>query len=344
MDRQTRLTAEMGKRLKSKRPREVYDVDMVAHLWANQSQTTARNGGSNNFYFLGDSIYSYGSHFIIARHVKNKRGKKAVLFNTSSFSSTTRGHQNVVRGAIATGTVIFHVPYLTHDVGSSIISNLTDYNQRILALGSLIEKARANKGSYIAQLDQLVTEANAYSKFYGQRRKFTANIEAERKKAAELDKANEKRRKARELIVQRENEVRYVKCRERLAEWMSGAEVPKYDFDSLVYSPLEADSEIKLRVVGDMIETSRGAECPVKHALRILPLIRSGRGFKRNGHSIHLGHFHVDSIDTEGNLVAGCHSIKRAEIERIADILQQGVPTIDGNVVLVEDAYDAPAE
>lgn len=49
------------------------DISQVAHLWANQLQESARNSG--NYYFNGDAIYSYGSHFMIAKHHTNKQGK-----------------------------------------------------------------------------------------------------------------------------------------------------------------------------------------------------------------------------------------------------------------------------
>lgn len=51
---------------------------MVAHLWANEKQESA-NG--SNFYFEGESIYSYGRHFEVGRIVRNKRGEKAYLIN-----------------------------------------------------------------------------------------------------------------------------------------------------------------------------------------------------------------------------------------------------------------------
>ena len=49
----------------TKRIRTVHPADMVAHLWAHKSQDFARNPG-HNFYFHGDTIYSYGSHFPVA--------------------------------------------------------------------------------------------------------------------------------------------------------------------------------------------------------------------------------------------------------------------------------------
>ena len=46
---------------------------MVAHLWANEKQESA-NG--SNFYFEGESIYSYGRHFEVGRIVRNKDGNE----------------------------------------------------------------------------------------------------------------------------------------------------------------------------------------------------------------------------------------------------------------------------
>lgn len=81
---------------------------MVAHLWANESQESA-NG--SNFYFEGQSIYSYGRHFEVGRIVRNKRGKKAYLINDRYYSSTTSRHQYYVREAIPTGSKVFSVGY-----------------------------------------------------------------------------------------------------------------------------------------------------------------------------------------------------------------------------------------
>ena len=79
---------------------------MVAHLWANEKRESA-NG--SNFYFEGESIYSYGRHFEVGRIVRNKRGEKAYLINDTYYSSTTSKHQYYVREAIPTGSKVFYV-------------------------------------------------------------------------------------------------------------------------------------------------------------------------------------------------------------------------------------------
>lgn len=88
---------------------------MVAHLWANESQESA-NG--SNFYFEGESIYSYGSHFEVGRIVRNKRGEKAYLINDIYRSSSTSKHQCCVRDAIPTGSKVFSVGYNMSNTGN----------------------------------------------------------------------------------------------------------------------------------------------------------------------------------------------------------------------------------
>ena len=88
---------------------------MVAHLWANEKQESA-NG--SNFYFEGESIYSYGRHFEAGRIVRNKRGEKAYLINDGYYSSTTSKHQYYIREAIPTGSKVFSVGYNMSNTGN----------------------------------------------------------------------------------------------------------------------------------------------------------------------------------------------------------------------------------
>lgn len=53
---------------------------MVAHLWANEKEESARG---SNLFFEGRSIYSYGYHFEVGRIVRNKCGEKAYCLTIS---------------------------------------------------------------------------------------------------------------------------------------------------------------------------------------------------------------------------------------------------------------------
>lgn len=73
------------------RQRQVFPRDTVAHLWANASQDSARDA-SNNFYFSGPAIYSYGSHHVIAYRLENADGSVSYIWNADTYSVSTNRH------------------------------------------------------------------------------------------------------------------------------------------------------------------------------------------------------------------------------------------------------------
>jgi len=74
--------------------KKVFKSDEVAHIWASQSQSEGRNS-ARNIYFEGTTIYSYGSHFPLARFVNGR-----VLVTNRSYSVTTSKQLYGVRRAI----------------------------------------------------------------------------------------------------------------------------------------------------------------------------------------------------------------------------------------------------
>jgi len=86
----------------------------IAHLFANQSQDEARTSNSN-FYFKGNTIYSYGTHFAIAKHIE-VNGLRALLFTLRGYSNTTSKHINYVAQATSHLNVIYCCdPSYSHD-------------------------------------------------------------------------------------------------------------------------------------------------------------------------------------------------------------------------------------
>ena len=283
------------------RTRTVHPADMVAHLWAHKSQDFARNP-CHNFYFHGDTIYSYGSHFPVARHVENKRGESAVVFTTHSYSSTTAGHKCMVEGACRHLTV-FHVA----DVNTTEPrKQFAEYRAAYMALVGKYAKARQRKPEYLAELRGLVEEANRYAEFFGLRVRLTLPDDLTGM-IAECQ-AIEKREKTRK---QREEAKQAREALERVQKWVDGESdyCPSY-------------GPIRLRVKGDELQTTRGARVPLAHAVKAFRVLKrlhdKGQAYQRNGHTIHLGQFALDSLDTEGNVTAGCHTVQWAEITRVA--------------------------
>lgn len=88
----------MPKLTRSKRIKTVFSSSaQVYHLWANQSQPSARQGGSiTRAYFNGVSAYSYGSHYEVGRII-NYRGVTLGIVNSTKSSHTTAKHTRIPR-------------------------------------------------------------------------------------------------------------------------------------------------------------------------------------------------------------------------------------------------------
>ena len=307
-----------------KRIRKVFPTSEIPHLWFHQTQSDARSQG--NVFFDGDTIYSYGTHFPIARHVKSKSGRRAVLFTTRRYSVTTSGHCSSVRQSIPSGTTVFSVPNVRSDSWSG---NVVDHAANLAhfvaeskdALGKA-RRARVSGQYYLASAFGLRETAQKYARFFGvpcpvfdflPTGKDLKALKAGIAERAERHKASQALAAQREEARQAErHRIEMLDFAEKSALWRAG--------NPNVRLPWGA--ETLLRIKGDQVETSRGARVPVSHAIALLLTIRKvvarGVEFISNGHTIHIGHYSVDRIETDGTLHAGCHVIKFDEIERLA--------------------------
>jgi hypothetical protein len=130
--------------------RKVYDNATVAHYWANQVQVCARSQ-QDNFYYHGQTIYSYGNHFPIAKIYDG-----FILLTTKTYSNTTAKHIYIVRNACSHKNVIE-----VSDVMGNHESNFNFWHSSITALINKIPKAR-NKAKYINLAKLLSEDANRY--------------------------------------------------------------------------------------------------------------------------------------------------------------------------------------
>lgn len=75
----------------------------VCHAWVHQktSENFGSEGRSRNCFYEGDTLYSYGSHFELAKFINIPgRDKPFVLINGVSYSQTTSAHQSDIRSAV----------------------------------------------------------------------------------------------------------------------------------------------------------------------------------------------------------------------------------------------------
>jgi hypothetical protein len=287
----------------------------VAHLWAHQTQADARSNGRGNIFFTGDTIYSYGSHFPIARHVENSKGQKAILFTTKGYSSTTAKHKSYVRNAIPGSIDVF---YVRDVMDKPKVALLDDYQAEINELAVKAARSRQGKDWCLEELRKKVEEFSALAEFIGSKRKPKIPdqkwLDEQKKLAKEQAKNDRAAKEAREAAQRAEDQ-------ENFSRWLAGESV-WFPSSYRRYNGIKTDY---LRIEGEEVVTSSSARVPLDHVRKIVPfvlgLINEGKTYQRNGHTIHLGHYPIESIDADGTLTVGCHRFSKEEILRFAEKL-----------------------
>jgi hypothetical protein len=288
--------------------KKVHKSEMVAHLWANQSQSEARNT-RGSIYFRGGTLYSYRDDFPISRHVETKRGR-AVLHTLDTYSSTTAKHCHYARMA-TNHMACFHV----YDLEAKPGKQFKGYASRLKGMIEDYAKARGRRPAILAVMQSLVDEANIFAKFFGMKSRLfmpsnldelVTECQAIAKRAAKQAKFAAEKRKVAE-------QEKLHKAERWLDDWVMGYDIIQ-GLEPFYKLP------IRLRIVGDTLETSAGAEVPLEHAIRAFKIIRKLYWQGRKGfpaEPIRVGHFQIDKVDTDG-IKAGCHRIEWAEIDRVA--------------------------
>lgn len=344
--------------------RTVFDNDMVAHVWAQQSQSEGRSH-NGNFSFEGDTLYSYRTP--IGRFISIAGEGVATLVTSETYSITTSGkHMRALWRAIAYNRHAFTVPTLgeawrcgrarplDHAANLAHLQNAyTAHRDRIVRLRDYYGDADRLEN----ELEALAETANRYARLFGliereynpevdaqqimakraeREAKFNAPGAAEKREAAREARQQAKLRKAEE---QRRQE--RLTNAEKLAEWRAGGN-PFLPHGARID---EAGGAL-LRVKGDWLETSLGACVPLADAIKVFRFVKLCRqrgpiepggniAWKRNGSTLSVGHFQVDWISITGTFRAGCHMIHWEEIEGAA--IAAGVLDI-----APEDTRDTP--
>lgn len=103
----------------------------VARRFAERKTT----GKSRNMFIEGDSVYSYGRHFPIAKRI----GPGEYLFNTESYSMSTSKHQAYVSRALREDTVWWAPNADVDRVASYYAEKANDRHEQILVARSLLD-------------------------------------------------------------------------------------------------------------------------------------------------------------------------------------------------------------
>ena len=292
----------------------------VAHLWASGNKTS---GKGSNFFFEGDTIYSYGYHFPIARRVN----ENLYLITQRGYSVSTSKHISYTRRAIPSYAKTFPVTNSPRDSFGTIREEKMKEARQMLETAEgrtkplTFERARSlsmfcdetaelfglfqqEEKDFIVlpyQLELGNIKTACIALMNDTREAFEAS---EAKKEAQREAREEKRRAKWE----RQQELERMEALEIVPLWRNGEKVMIWKLRNL--PPM-------LRLIGDKVETSHGAEVTREEATRafsfIVARINRGETWHRNGETCAVGPFSLVSIDSE-TVTVGCHKFNVQEV------------------------------
>lgn len=270
--------------------KKVVTPQQVAHLFANQLQDEARTQ-TGNLYFHKDRIYSYGSHFCIAKFDGN-----ALLFTERSYSNTTAKHLRVVSSATSHKEKV----YCAYPTGTHT-DNFAYWLKDAENISSKLKNARKPE-IYIGQLEYIKVKANKYAEHFGISLPLTLDKILKITKKDEIVEYMETKQK---LIEAENKRIEKQKAKEHATElklWKSFEKQSLYSRNGFDY--LRKDTE--------NFQTSQGVKIPIAVGLRFYNSILNN--------SVKVGDKFLDfTINEVSNkqIKIGCHTITLKEINTI---------------------------
>ena len=276
--------------------RKVLKSQELFHFWANKIQAEGRCGNTS---FQGNDLYSYST--VIARHLPD--GSTAI--STRSYSVTTSSHQSDARRALPDYSKLIQV----HQIGS-VNDVFSDAKIEAATLQTKALTARTNGDLYRMEAKVILEQANRYAAALGSAERLEiVELTAEQQEA---HKTAHKAKLAagRAFMAQKQAEAEALAAK-RLTAWMAGdTSVSSYTFRNLA---------VRLRILGNEVQTTQGASIPIADAIALWPIIeRCRKGDKSFTPRHKLGNYQLTKIREDGGIVVGCHDIKYSELARMA--------------------------
>ena len=277
----------------------------IAHIWANELTYKGQQG---NLFYSGKTVYSYGYHFAIAKHIDYK----TVLITTRGYSNSTSKHINLVKQAISHKDKI----YCFNPTGSHE-ENINRFILEILNEGASLLNARKPE-KYLLEIDFIKNKLNKYLEYF--------NLKLSKEQAGKIDIKNkedyfeiiksqkEKREKEEKSQIVKGKKLYpiYVhNFRNGLNQDFTFEEkkwIDKYNFS--------IGCPIIFKIKETEIESSKGVKIPINIAKRYI------NKFLNNELRVldQILNYTISKVD-KNSLVVGCHNIYKNEIDYLKNQL-----------------------
>ncbi|TSJ39684.1 hypothetical protein FO440_18265 [Mucilaginibacter corticis] len=288
-----------------KRRMDIYDV---AHEWANRTDVNV-SATSSNLFFAGGAIYSYGEHFMIAKHVSNQQGDKAILFTEKKYSKTTSKHVSIVASASSHLTKIF-VP----DPTLSKEELFEVWREQIIQIAHHLGTARKPE-KYLLEMQQAFGQAKRYADFFGFQIPEALTKVAMVENLAQFSDYLKIEREQQEAKEKKERSKRLKAQNKLLKDWRSFKRDYLRTYDGLDYLRFNAKT--------GQVETTQGVRFPLPAGRQLYQFVveTNTKGGCTSCGQLFLERYSINEVNKHFIRI-GCHKVTIKEIKLFAT--QQG--------------------
>ena len=272
----------------------------LAHAWANG---LSMNGKCGTMYFEDNRIYSYGSHYEIARLVAAPNGIRFAFINANGYGNSTAKHTNHVLHAIPHGIRSVYVPFFRRPLSGSHYFEKTMLPDIVPIMmqevDELVQKQLRARDNYYyfgdaqRRLAEVIAICESFNVPIPKLPPDWDKAEAK----ADLLRTTKEHRETKRQEKQKQAEL------EKLERWLKGEKV-----GSLYNVPVH----LRFSDGGEWIETTKGARVRTETALAMLDKLKArqaSKGDKLDGYTL-LGY-------DDKEVTIGCHKIGWDVIDKL---------------------------
>jgi len=262
-------------------------------------------------YSENENLFSYGSHFQMARKLEVK-GHKVIFVTNYTASNTTAKQMYHLRSAIPYDWKVFNVDSMySHKV------NIKDWFEQIEFNQYKYSRARSNKQYYKRTIEELVAIIVEYKELFDVKYRFNKaeqeiidNLDIETLGELLADRSNRIRKNER-AKVKRQTKKALEEAQNELVAWLEGS------ISRLRKQPHNSPIYLRVNEKTETVDTSEGISVPKRECKVLFDRISKGkevRGFK-------LDELYSVIRLTDEVLTVGCHRIPMSEVKRVGALL-----------------------
>ena len=283
----------------------VFSNSQLVHKFNEQSQFEGR---SQNMFFEGNKIYSYGYHYLLGEFISPNQ----IIINDKGYSNTTSKHIAILRDATRDKEQFF-----TTQIDLNLVYETIKENYLKLA------RARKKEIYY----NNISIAYNNFKKsvevFGGCFYYSPSDSYQDRLRKVEIKKASKEQKEKLKYIEKTFVELGSPKQLEQLKKLSDKAKKEKQQRVKKFYqhkidgiTGLSNDL-LRVSICGQFVETTQRVRIDIKEALRYYNLLK--RGDNMRGQRI----AQYTTLSFDNFLIIGCHKINKKEVLRIGEILNK---------------------